>query len=148
MRSETWKTAERMGLDERTIRWLETHGHLQRLALTEPEIHARLYHAHLAHLRSTGVGESVAPGSAISNARRGRGGKKMEKATTRIRGLLLLIACATGLALTAVALAWPEQRSAPANEHRPTPKPIPEQPMPEEPLPVGGASQAALFSPA
>jgi hypothetical protein len=66
----------------------------------------------------------------------------MGKATTRIRGLLLLVVCAAALGLTAVALAWPEQRSAP-NEHRPTPKP-----MSDEPLPVGGASQAALFSPA
>jgi hypothetical protein len=67
----------------------------------------------------------------------------MEKATTRIRGLLLLVACASALVLTAVALAWPEQRSAPPSEHRPTPNAIP-----EEPPPVGGASQAALFSPA
>ncbi len=37
----------------------------------------------------------------------------MEKARTRIRGLLLLVVCATALVLTAVALAWPEQRSAP-----------------------------------
>lgn len=67
----------------------------------------------------------------------------MEKARTRIRALLLLVVCATALVLTAVALAWPEQRSAPPTEHRPTPKP-----MSEEPLPVGGASQAALNSPA
>jgi hypothetical protein len=31
-----------LGLDQRTIRWLEAHGHLERLALTEPQIHARL----------------------------------------------------------------------------------------------------------
>ena len=72
----------------------------------------------------------------------------MEKAATRTRGLLLLLACATALVLTAVALAWPEQRSVPANERRPTPKPIPTEPLPEEPLPAGGASPSALFSPA
>ncbi len=66
----------------------------------------------------------------------------MEKATTRIRGLLLMVVFATALVLTAVALAWPEQGSAPPTEHRPTPTP-----MSEEPLPVGGASQAGLFSP-
>jgi len=64
----------------------------------------------------------------------------MEKVTTRIRGLLLLVVCATALVLTAVALAWPEQKSAPPTEHRPTPKPIPEE------LRGGGASQAGLFS--
>ena len=67
----------------------------------------------------------------------------MEKVRTRTRGLLLLIVCATALVLTAVALAWPDQKSAPSSEHRPVPKPTA-----EEPLPVGGASQAALFSPA
>ena len=56
MRPEPRKTAERLGLDQGTIRWLEAHGRLQRLSLTETEIHARLYHAHLAHLRSEGVG--------------------------------------------------------------------------------------------
>ena len=69
----------------------------------------------------------------------------MKNATTRIRWLLLLLACAPALVLTAVALAWPKQRSGPANEHRPTPKPIPEQPIPEQPLPVGGASPSDLF---
>jgi hypothetical protein len=64
MRPEPRRTAERLGLDRRTIRWLEAHGLLQRLALTEPEIRARLYHAHLAHLRSEGAGDPVAPGSA------------------------------------------------------------------------------------
>ena len=55
------RTAERLGLDQRTIGWLEAHGHLERLARTEPEIRARLYHAHLAHLGSEGAGEPVAP---------------------------------------------------------------------------------------
>jgi hypothetical protein len=50
MRPEPRRTAERLGLDQGAIRWLEVHGHLQRLALSEPEIRARLYHAHLAHL--------------------------------------------------------------------------------------------------
>jgi hypothetical protein len=50
MRPEPRRTAERLGLDQAAIRWLEAHGHLQRLALSEPEIRARLYHAHLAHL--------------------------------------------------------------------------------------------------
>jgi hypothetical protein len=42
MHPEPQKTAERLGLDQRTIRWLEANGHLERLALTEPQIHARL----------------------------------------------------------------------------------------------------------
>jgi hypothetical protein len=148
MRPDLRRTAERLGLDRRTIRWFEAHGHLQRLALTEREIRARLYRAHLAHLRLDGAGDPIAPGSTTSKAIRGREGTTMEKATTRIRWLLLLVVCATALVPTAVAPGLPEQRSAPPNEDRPTPKPIPEQPMPEEPLPVGGAPQAALFSPA
>ena len=66
MHPELRKTAERLGLDQRTIRWLEAHGHLERLALTEPQIHARLYHAHLAYLRSQGAGDTVEPGSATA----------------------------------------------------------------------------------
>ena len=49
MRPEPRRTAERLGLDQRTIRWLEAHGCLQRLGLTEPEIRARLYHAARRH---------------------------------------------------------------------------------------------------
>jgi hypothetical protein len=41
-----------LGFGEPTIRQLETRGHLDRLALTQPEIRARLYRAHLAHLRA------------------------------------------------------------------------------------------------
>jgi hypothetical protein len=44
--------AARLGLDETTIRRLQTRGHLRRLTLTQPEIRERLYHAHLAYLLS------------------------------------------------------------------------------------------------
>ena len=64
MRPARQRMAARLGLDEPTIRWLEARGYLRRLALTEPEIHARLYHAHLAHLRSQAAGEPVGRGSA------------------------------------------------------------------------------------
>ena len=57
MRPEPRKTAERLGLDQGTIRWLDAHGRLQGLSLTEPEIRARLYHAHLAHVRSESAGD-------------------------------------------------------------------------------------------
>lgn len=39
-----------MGFDEKLIGRLETWGHLRRLALSEPQIRARLYCAHLAYL--------------------------------------------------------------------------------------------------
>ena len=74
MRPEPRRTAERLGLDQRTIRWLEAHGHLQRLALTETEVRARLFQAHLTHLRSANTGDRVAPGSTTSKAIRGREG--------------------------------------------------------------------------
>ena len=106
MRTEPGRTAERLGLDQRTIRWLEEHGQLQQLAPTEPEIRARLYNAHLAYLRPEGAGDPVAPGSATSKALRGREGTTMEKATTRIRGLLLLLACAV-LAAAVAAISTP-----------------------------------------
>ena len=56
MRPEPRRTAERLGLDQRTIRWLEAHGHLRRLALTEPEIRARLYRAACRHCERGAVG--------------------------------------------------------------------------------------------
>jgi hypothetical protein len=52
MRPDPRRVAARLGLDEPTIRRLEVRGYLRRLALAEPQIHARLYHAHLAHLHS------------------------------------------------------------------------------------------------
>ena len=67
MRPEPRRTAARLGLDQRTIRWLEAHGYLQRLALNEPEIRVRLYLAHLAHLRSQAAGEPDRRGSVTSN---------------------------------------------------------------------------------
>ena len=60
MHHDPRRAAERLGIDQRTIRRLETHGHLQRLALTEPEIRARLYHAYLSHLRAQGTGDPAA----------------------------------------------------------------------------------------
>ena len=51
--------AERLGLDEPTIRRLETRGYLARLTLAESQIHASLYHAHLAHLRSQAKGQAT-----------------------------------------------------------------------------------------
>jgi hypothetical protein len=42
--------AARLGFDETTIRRLAARGHLRRLALTEPQIHARLYRAYTAYL--------------------------------------------------------------------------------------------------
>jgi len=65
MRAEPRRMAERLGLDQRTIRWLEANGHVQRLALTEPEIRARLYHAHLAYLRLEPAAGAIARRSAI-----------------------------------------------------------------------------------
>jgi hypothetical protein len=56
MHPEPEQVAARLGLDEPTIRWLQGRGLLRRLALTEPEIRARLYDAHLAHLRSRADG--------------------------------------------------------------------------------------------
>ena len=53
MRPEPQQVAARLGLDEPTIRRLKARGHLCLLAQTESEIRARLYHAHLAHLRRT-----------------------------------------------------------------------------------------------
>jgi hypothetical protein len=50
MQPEPDRVAARLGLDEPTIRRLEARRHLNRLALTEPQIRARLYHAHLAYL--------------------------------------------------------------------------------------------------
>jgi len=42
--------AARLGFDETTIRRLAARGHLRRLTVTEPQIHARLYRAHVAYL--------------------------------------------------------------------------------------------------
>ena len=50
MQPEPYRVAARLGLDEPTIGRLEARGHLGRLALTEPQIRARLYCAHLAFL--------------------------------------------------------------------------------------------------
>ena len=98
MRPDPRRTAERLGLDQRTIRWRETHSHLQRLALTGPEIRARLY----TPTSPTCARRSGRPSRAwIRDAEpsTGRGGTTMEKARTRIRGLLLLLACATAAGL-------------------------------------------------
>jgi hypothetical protein len=46
MQPEPDQVAARLGFDERTIRRLEARGHLRRLALTEPQIRARLSRAH------------------------------------------------------------------------------------------------------
>jgi hypothetical protein len=46
------RVAERLGLDPATIGRLQALGHLNRLALTDRQIRARLYDAHLVHLHS------------------------------------------------------------------------------------------------
>lgn len=51
MRSQPHSVAARLGLDGTTIHRLQARGHLPRLALTEPEIRKRLYHAHLAEVQ-------------------------------------------------------------------------------------------------
>jgi hypothetical protein len=58
MRLDPQQVAARSGLDQPTIRRLQERGYLRRLALTEPEMRARLYHAHLAHLRSQAAGRT------------------------------------------------------------------------------------------
>jgi hypothetical protein len=50
------EVAQRLGLNETTIARLQARGYLDRLALTEPQIRERLYHAHLAHLPRRLVG--------------------------------------------------------------------------------------------
>jgi hypothetical protein len=52
MRLEPERVAERLGLDPATIGRLQALGHLDRLALTDRQIRARLYNAHLVHLHS------------------------------------------------------------------------------------------------
>jgi hypothetical protein len=58
MRPEPQRVAARLGLDETTIRRLEARGYLSRLALSEPQIRARLYDAHLAHLHPQARGQT------------------------------------------------------------------------------------------
>ena len=50
MQPEPDQVATSLGLDSSTIQWLEARGLLPRLALTEQQARARLYHAHLAFL--------------------------------------------------------------------------------------------------
>jgi hypothetical protein len=57
MQSEPHRIAARLGFDETTIRRLAARGHLRRLALTEPQIHARLYRAYTAYLLARAGGE-------------------------------------------------------------------------------------------
>jgi hypothetical protein len=45
------RIAKRLGLTDAVIRRLQANGYLQRLALTAPELDARIYRAHLAHLK-------------------------------------------------------------------------------------------------
>jgi hypothetical protein len=47
------RIAKRLGLTDPVIRRLQAHGYLQRLALTAPELDARIYRAHLAYLNKT-----------------------------------------------------------------------------------------------
>jgi hypothetical protein len=66
-----------LGLDEATIARLQASGQLSRLALTESEIHERLYRAHLAYLHARvgrpadGADNSVALRFARSSSRLG-----------------------------------------------------------------------------
>jgi hypothetical protein len=50
MQPEPHRVAARLGFDEATISRLAARGHLRRLALTEPQIRARLYRAYTAYL--------------------------------------------------------------------------------------------------
>ncbi len=58
MHPEPQRVAARLGIDEPTIRRLAAGGYLSRLALTEPQIRARLYHGNLAHLRRHADGQT------------------------------------------------------------------------------------------
>jgi len=58
MELEPHRIAARLGFDEPTIRRLGAGGYLHRLALSEPQIRARLYRAHLAHLHSQARGQT------------------------------------------------------------------------------------------
>ncbi len=49
MQPEPHRVAARLGFDDTTIGRLAARGYLHRLALTEPQIRARLYRAHLAY---------------------------------------------------------------------------------------------------
>ena len=44
------RIAKRLGLTDAVICQLQAHGYLQRLALTAPELDARIYRGHLAYL--------------------------------------------------------------------------------------------------
>ncbi len=66
MRPQPHSVAARLGLDETTIRRLRARGHLPRLALTEPEIRERLYHAHLAHALAHAAGNLGGEGTVVS----------------------------------------------------------------------------------
>ncbi len=44
------RIAKRLGLTDAVICRLQAHGYLQRLALTAPELDARIYRAHLAYV--------------------------------------------------------------------------------------------------
>ena len=57
MQPEPHRVAARLGFDETTIGRLAARGHLRRLALTEPQIRARLYRGHMAYLLACAGGE-------------------------------------------------------------------------------------------
>ncbi len=48
------RIAKRLGLTDAVICRLQAHGYLQRLALTGPELDARIYRAHLAYVEQAG----------------------------------------------------------------------------------------------
>jgi hypothetical protein len=90
MQRDPHLVATRLGLDELTIARLQARGHLDRLALTEPQIRARLHCAHLAYLLTR----------ASTKARRG----------SRTRTLCLLVTvCALSVPHSASALATSEK---------------------------------------
>jgi hypothetical protein len=63
MRPQPHRVAALLGFDEPTIARLQARGFLDRLALTEPEIHERLYLAQLAYLRA----REASPGGSGTN---------------------------------------------------------------------------------
>ena len=60
------RVAARLGFDGTTITGLRARRHLDRLALTEPEIRDRLYRAHLTYLR-TRAGCTESSGAPITS---------------------------------------------------------------------------------
>jgi hypothetical protein len=47
------RIAKRLGLTDALICQLQAYGYLERLAVTAPELDARIYRAHLAYLEKT-----------------------------------------------------------------------------------------------